>query len=256
MSAPPWSLQWLGRIPSTNDHVKELARRGAPGGTVVVARAQDRGRGRGTHGWSSPEGGLYLSLLLRNVPQPLEPFLAFAAGEALVRTVGSLRFRSRVWLKWPNDLLAAPADADEPVGKVAGILIESVSRGSRLDHAVVGVGLNLQSDPRDLPTGIDPPAVSFKQLEPQVPDADLFVDVFLGHMHEVLDVYAADPRRLVQQVQHRLAWSGERVRGTLAGGERVEGVLLGLTTDGALRLETSAGERALDAWDVRDLARV
>ncbi len=50
---------------STNDDAWELAKRGAPEGTVVVARSQSKGRGQWGRVWMSPEGGLYFSLVLR-----------------------------------------------------------------------------------------------------------------------------------------------------------------------------------------------
>src|SRR5581483_7159302 len=43
-------------------------------------------------------------------------------------------------LKWPNDLLVAAAEGDR---KVAGILTEMASSGPRVEHLVVGIGVNL-----------------------------------------------------------------------------------------------------------------
>ncbi len=68
---------------STNDDVWELARQGAPEGTVVCARSQRKGRGQWGRVWVSPEGGLYFSLLLRPaIPQlewpELSPLIARA----------------------------------------------------------------------------------------------------------------------------------------------------------------------------------
>ena len=64
MRAAPVVLQ-LSTVASTMDALHELAQGGAAAGSVVVADEQAAGRGsRGRH-WSSPPGGLWLSLLAR-----------------------------------------------------------------------------------------------------------------------------------------------------------------------------------------------
>ena len=54
-------------LDSTSDKAKELAMKGASGGTVVVAVTQTGGRGRKDHSFFSPEGGLYMSIILITV---------------------------------------------------------------------------------------------------------------------------------------------------------------------------------------------
>lgn len=248
-----WTLEHHGRIKSTNDLLKERARLGAADRTVLVATEQSEGHGRGGHDWTSPPGGLYASVLLREVPGPLAPLLAFAAGEAVMRTLSSLRIDTPVWLKWPNDILIAPPGTSGPVGKAGGILVESVSSGERLAYAVVGLGLNLHTEAEDLPADLDPPAVAFTSFQAQVPERSLFLDVFLGHLDEVLHQFAVAPNRLVQAVERRLAWRGEKVALVHASEGALTGILWGLQPSGALRLDTATGEQTLDAWDVRDL---
>src|SRR5947208_13967674 len=133
-------------VGSTNDEARQLARAGAPGGTLVWAAAQSAGRGRRGHLWQSPPGNLYLSLVLRpEGPAARAPQLGFVAalalGEALDQLAGphlQLRF------KWPNDVLING-------GKLAGILLESeMAAAGGLDFVIIGIGVNLVSAPRDL----------------------------------------------------------------------------------------------------------
>ena len=56
-------VEFHDTLPSTNDRAKALAREGAAEGSLVVAAQQADGRGRLGRKWSSPVGGLYLSLL-------------------------------------------------------------------------------------------------------------------------------------------------------------------------------------------------
>ena len=105
--------RWLGRkyyyteeTASTSTLCYELAEKGAPMGTVVVADVQTQGRGRKGRAWESPEGGLWFSLLLRPAFTPGE-----AAALTNVTAVGLCRGLMYypglgAKIKWPNDLFA------------------------------------------------------------------------------------------------------------------------------------------------------
>jgi biotin-(acetyl-CoA carboxylase) ligase len=142
MASREIDARWLGihRVEldacgSTNDEAARLARAGAVHGTVVIARAQSAGRGREGRAWASPVGGLYLSAVVRP-PLPLAevPFMTLAIGVALCDAVRA--YAPAAALKWPNDVLVGSR-------KLAGVLVESQSRGNRLDAVIVGVGINL-----------------------------------------------------------------------------------------------------------------
>lgn len=137
--APLPPIRLVRQTGSTNDDVAEMGRSGAPHGSAVAARAQTAGRGRRGHVWESPEGGLYLSVLLR--PEvPMQQLMGIAAVGAMgaldaLRSLGA----ERVALKWPNDVVAGP----EPgAGKVAGVLAEA-GYGDGGTFAVFGIGVNL-----------------------------------------------------------------------------------------------------------------
>lgn len=120
---------------STNTSLRELAEQGAPEGTVIAARRQSGGRGRMGRSFISPDGGLYLSLLLR----PTEGYdilsLTPAAAVAVCEAIASLT-PEPASIKWVNDVLMRGR-------KVCGILTEGAVTGGRLDFVVVGAGINL-----------------------------------------------------------------------------------------------------------------
>lgn len=260
-ACPPeeWMVEWRHRVPSTNDELKQKARRGAPSGTVLAAGAQDEGQGRGENAWESPPGGVYASVLLREVPVALARLMPLAAGIAVVRTLDALHVPAATWLKWPNDILAAPVDADRPYGKAGGILCESASKGNRIDWIVVGIGVNLRTDPKLLPKDIDPPAVSFAEYAERLPTTERFLDRFLDVFEEVLAEYVDDPPRLVSEHSHDYAWLGEEVTLTLTE-ERNEaeltGTFLGITETGAIRLEVAGDEVVVEPWNAETLRPV
>ncbi len=123
---------------STNDVAFLLHERGFPPGTTVVARRQSVGRGRSGHRWESPEGGLYMSALLRPDLPPDDLLLLPAAAGLAVRAAVS-RFVPGALVKWPNDILAGGR-------KLSGVLVET--RGGAV---VAGIGVNVDPDPARLP---------------------------------------------------------------------------------------------------------
>jgi BirA family transcriptional regulator, biotin operon repressor / biotin---[acetyl-CoA-carboxylase] ligase len=133
---------------STNAEALRLARQGERGPLWITAHRQTAGRGRRGRSWISEPGNLYASLLL-TAPSPAEhwPELSFVAAlaihDAIVEVAAELK--SRLAIKWPNDLLLAGA-------KFAGILIEGEGGGEAA--VVVGVGVNCASHP----AGTDHPA--------------------------------------------------------------------------------------------------
>src|SRR5690606_32567580 len=119
-------VEYHRSIGSTNDRAKELARQGAPEGTVVVAEEQKAGRGRRGRFWHSADRlGLWFSVVLRPPLRPLDfNRLIFLAGVAVAR-VAETYSRVKVGIQWPNDVYAGR-------GKVAGILVETESEPERL----------------------------------------------------------------------------------------------------------------------------
>src|SRR5690606_40107431 len=79
-----WDLRTFDVLDSTNEEAWRLADAGAPEGVAVLAKSQTAGRGRRGRSWESPEGNLFLSLLLRPAVPPAEAAkLSFLAAVAL-----------------------------------------------------------------------------------------------------------------------------------------------------------------------------
>ena len=138
--APHWTVWAYDVLGSTNDVARDLARQGAPDGTTVWARAQTSGRGRRGRTWSSPEGNLPMSVVLRGLG-PEVPQLGFVAALAVADAVDILCGAARARLKWPNDVLLDGA-------KLAGLLLE-VEQTSQGAVTILGIGLNLRHVPFD-----------------------------------------------------------------------------------------------------------
>lgn len=121
------------RVDSTNLYLRRLSATAADG-TAVIAGAQSAGRGRSGRSFLSPEGGLYLSVLLRPELEPERlPTLTPVAAVAVCRAVETV-CGARCGIKWPNDVLLGGK-------KICGILVESVLGGEK-NCVIVGIGIN------------------------------------------------------------------------------------------------------------------
>lgn len=129
----------LEETDSTNRVARTLAREGAPHGKLVLAMHQTTGRGRLDRCFYSPEGGLYLSMILRLPLSPAEktlltPLAAVAVQEAIASVC-----QIATGIKWVNDLFYQGK-------KVCGILAEGAG-----DAVVLGVGVDVYRPVQPLP---------------------------------------------------------------------------------------------------------
>jgi BirA family biotin operon repressor/biotin-[acetyl-CoA-carboxylase] ligase len=224
----------LETLDSTNNLAKELAARGAPEGTVVVAEAQTGGRGRLGREWDSPPGlGLYVSLVLRPMLPPMDlPQLTLTTAVAVARAVRRVAGVAP-GIKWPNDLLLNGK-------KLGGILTEMESESDRIRHVVVGLGLNVNNP--EFPAELAATATS---LTLATGGTFSRVDLLKAWLEELDGLYE---RFLNQQFREILEeWKGLTV--TLGrtvtvrqGPREISGLALDVAADGALLLRTAGGE--------------
>jgi len=125
---------------STNDDAKQFARAGMPEGTAVLAGSQSGGRARLGRQWVSPQGGVYLSVILRPSQAPAD-IVALPLVVSLGVSRGLEALGCRVLVKWPNDVWLA--GENDPSGKVAGVLLEMQAESDCVDWVVAGVGINV-----------------------------------------------------------------------------------------------------------------
>jgi BirA family biotin operon repressor/biotin-[acetyl-CoA-carboxylase] ligase len=134
-------------VDSTNTIASNLASEGAEEGTVVLAKMQKGGKGRLEREWFSPNGGLWLSIILRPDIKPSEATkLTLMAGVAVARILRSL-YNFDAKIKWPNDVIINGK-------KVCGILTEARDLENRIDYVILGIGINANFDLKDLPEEI------------------------------------------------------------------------------------------------------
>jgi BirA family biotin operon repressor/biotin-[acetyl-CoA-carboxylase] ligase len=203
---------------STNERAKALAAIGAPHGTLVTADEQSAGRGRQGRSWTAPpRTALLMSLVLREPAETLPLAAAVAVCDALEPL--------QALIKWPNDVWVDRQ-------KLAGILVEGRPQEG---WAVLGIGLNVESAPSDLP------ATSLRDQGLET-TADAVLERLLPALASWI---SAEKDEVLTAWRAHDALHGERVR--WQGGE---GVAAGIDPSGALLVDTDSGRTALEAGEV------
>jgi BirA family biotin operon repressor/biotin-[acetyl-CoA-carboxylase] ligase len=227
-------VEALGEVRSTMEEARRF-----PPGTLVVAEAQTRGRGRAGHRWESPPGGLYMTLVLEPAP-PAERLALPVAAALAAREALSRRFGVATRVKWPNDLLAGRR-------KIAGIIAEATGAS-----VLLGAGVNVGAAEAAFPADLRATATSIlietgRSFPP--------IDVALGIVDELEILYprwlAADPglvdlARAALILEHPVRWRAP-------SGMLYEGAPRGVGPRGELEIETPAGPVTAQAGDLEIL---
>lgn len=238
-----WTLRAFDVLDSTNEEVRRQAEAGAAEGLVVLARRQTAGRGRRGRAWASPEGNLFLSVLLRPKAAPAEAArLSFLISVAVAEAVdlADPALRPKITCKWPNDVLLGGA-------KLAGILLESrTAPAGGLDWVIVGIGVNMAHFPPDTPYAATALAAHGVTATPE--DFAGWLLARLGYWYGRWQAEGFAPVR--EAWLSRAQGIGQSVIVRLPGGD-LEGRFVALDETGALLLELPDGSRqAITAGDV------
>jgi len=234
----PWGkhLLYFDCIDSTNTRARELAKQGAPAGTVLVADRQTGGRGRLGRSFHSPGGmGVYLSVILRprcKAPQLMH--LTCAAAVAACRAVEAAA-GIRPGIKWTNDLVYGKR-------KLGGILTElGLCPDGTVDYAIIGIGINCCQKEADFPEEIRPLAASLSMVTGKEIDrsriAAALTDAFYAMDQELLTQVDA----MLEQYRSRCITLGQEISLVRADAQPRHGRALSVDETGALVVEFRDG---------------
>ncbi len=149
-------LTLLTEVDSTNNYAKDLAVKGAPHGSIIIAETQTAGKGRMGRRFVFPKGtGLYMTIILRpnctaDKLTLLTPLAAVAVANAVDRICGVV-----TKIKWVNDVYLNGR-------KFVGILTEGAFKGGNIDYAIMGIGVNVGSIKGLMPEEVAPLVTSIE----------------------------------------------------------------------------------------------
>jgi BirA family transcriptional regulator, biotin operon repressor / biotin---[acetyl-CoA-carboxylase] ligase len=228
-----------------------------PEGEVFLAEEQTAGRGRGNHSWYSERGtGIYCSVVLRPSIKAedvlwLSLISAVAAQDAIREVTGAASD-----IRWPNDLLLNDK-------KFCGILTEVSTESDRVNHAIVGIGINVNHE--QFPDDLSKLATSLRletgkqwsRLEltaALLKSLDREYRALVRAVHSPVPSSALRYEMILKRVEARSSYAyGKLVQVDENGG--YSGVTDGLDARGFLRIRTKDGLRMAISGSVRPLAR-
>jgi BirA family biotin operon repressor/biotin-[acetyl-CoA-carboxylase] ligase len=216
-------------VTTTMDVARKAAKEGAVEGTVVVAEEQTTGRARLGRTWINPPGVVAVSIILHpEMSQLLR--LTMVASLATSRCIEKATGLKTV-IKWPNDILIRGK-------KVSGILTESALRRQSVDWVVIGIGINVNFDPRAYPEIADIATSLSIELGKKVSQ----LEVLLHLLNEVEYFYSALRRGepIYQEWRDKLETLGKVVQ-VKTGADLEKGYAESVDEDGALLLRRPDG---------------
>ncbi len=218
------------RVLSTNQIAMQMGSTGMPGGVLILAEAQDQGKGRLDRTWVSPHGvNLYFSLLLRPFQEVREyPLFSLAAAVAVVSAIRMVT-GIPVVAKWPNDVLSEGK-------KVAGILLETGKKAGDVPYLVIGIGVNVNWEEADIPKELCGLATSLKIALGRIVDRNRLVNeilIALAQQITLLDDYKSD--LVIQGLSDVCDTLGKSVQ-VKTPNKTYEGIAESIAPDGGLNL--------------------
>ena len=206
---------------------------------VLCAETQTGGRGRRGNAFYSPAGGAYFSAAFPLSEEDRNfPFLTLLAGLCTAKTLETL-CGAEARIKWPNDLYLSDR-------KLSGILTELILVNGK-KTAVVGIGVNLTSDPADFPPALAHSVTSLAAAGYRAPSPETLAHTIVQALD--MEIYEKGALRAVYpryaaQINKRSYLNDKSV--TVVSGEtRISGTVLYVEPDGGLRLRTAQGEQCV-----------
>jgi BirA family biotin operon repressor/biotin-[acetyl-CoA-carboxylase] ligase len=224
-------VYYFDTLSSTMDIAMKLGMEGAQEGTVVVAEAQTKGKGRLGRSWLSPKyKGIYFSLILRPQVLPQEcPLLTLLAAVSVVEGVRR-KTAIDLQIKWPNDLLVHGK-------KVAGILTELKAETDGISFIVIGVGINVNNDGKSL----IPSASSLKECrKEEVSRVELLQEILRAIEENYTLFKEQGSAQIIEKWRNDNVTLGKRVK-VIGRDELLEGDAVDIDADGGLLVRNDSG---------------
>lgn len=243
--------KWAGQevfyfdtIDSTNTKAQELAEKGYPSGTLVVADQQVSGKGRRGRGWVSPSGtGIFMTLMIKPDINPNNAsMLTLVAALAVAKAIKDVT-QEDAKIKWPNDIVVNGK-------KVCGILTEMSAQFDYINHIVIGIGINVHNE--SFPEEISSMASSL-MIEAggkKFRRAEIIAQTML-YFEKYYEIFlqTEDLSKLVGEYDELLVNKNKSVK-VLDPKEPFEGKAMGITKKGELIVDTWESRKLVSSGEV------
>jgi len=229
-----WAVDVFDQLPSTNDYLREVD--GVSSGDTKHLCATDwqtAGHGRRGKGWDSQRGNVTFTYRRRLNRPALDLLgLSLVAGIAVVT-----QLRERVGvdanLKWPNDVLVEGR-------KLGGLLIElmPVAGNPKATDVLTGIGVNVRHQPEFDNLGIGATSLEHLGRSPELDRDELIAALAVSVESLYTEFEAAGWASFESRWKQVDALFGRSV--AVSGGSELSGTAAGVSSNGALLVDTGA----------------
>ncbi|NLP40611.1 MAG: biotin--[acetyl-CoA-carboxylase] ligase [Veillonellaceae bacterium] len=237
-------IRYFDNVASTNNEAKLLAANDCPEGTLVVAEAQNSGRGRLSRGWFSPWGkGIWMSVVLRPKFSPQEApkctLMAAVAINKAIRQVSGID----CGIKWPNDILYQGR-------KLVGILTEMSAEMDAINYVVLGMGINVNIAEGEFPDDIAEIATSVALASGKPVDRLELLSAILQQLEDIYQIATSEGFKAVLDEWRAQSITLGQAVDVVGFNRRFSGIAVNIDDDGALLVKMGDSIERVLAGDV------
>lgn len=242
-------IRLLPEVESTNTLAVEMAQKGAPEGTVIAAEKQTGGKGRLGRTWISPRGNLYLSVVLRpDIPPHKAPLITLMGAVAAASAIRK-QFSLQAGIKWPNDIFIAGK-------KAGGLLTEMSAEPDRVKHVVLGIGIDVNMDLKELPEDVRRLSTTLSAAAGEKIDRTLLLQSIITELDRWYQLFLKNEAAVLKEWEEFNVTLGKRVAVVSGVGVVHEGMAQGIDNEGRLILKLDDGSlHVVAAGDVTILKK-
>ena len=223
---------------STNDKVKMLIKsKKIFSGDLIIAKYQYGGRGQLMNKWYSSYGkNLLCSLFYK--PLDIKSDRTFLINQvvslAVLKTIRKFN-NEKCLIKWPNDILSVNK-------KIAGILVENSLSSGKVNHSIIGVGINInQVFFKSLPNATSIKKISNKNIDVQRV-LNVLIDSYKYYFTKINDIeYIND--------QYNRNIFGKHGCRFIINGKKQSGKIISISNTGIIKLKTDS--KKIGTYDSR-----
>ena len=240
-------IYYFDEIDSTQNYALQISNNTNENGTIIVAEKQTHGKGRLNRKWYSPEGGIWLSVIIHPEFQISDAtIIPLAASLALCESIKKVH-KIKTDVKWPNDITIDGK-------KVAGMLIDTSIQGNKVENLVLGIGINF--------------AVNIQQIEKRLKKSPNFYGVtslfpeknspskiellvqFLLELEKVINsLIKGKNAQIIRDWSKHTNMFGKTISVNTGNG-KISGIAKKIDSDGALIIKTGTKNRRIFVGDV------
>ena len=256
----PWEVtsglktRWMGHqsyyfdsIDSTQNQALKMANKPKIDGTVIIAGKQTGGKGRAGRKWISPEGGIWISVIVSpKLDISKITLFPIASSLALALAIEKI-FKIYPELKWPNDLTLKGK-------KLAGIIVDASIESNRIESLVLGVGINFDVNSKNIEKVLKETSnfygvASLSKYRKKIKPVQL-VQAFLFELEKIYDqLNEGKIKKIISEWTKRSSTIGKTIEVETINGKKT-GAAIKIDEEGALWISRKDKNERIVAGDV------